>query len=725
MPDTNETMLEQTFSSLAFSTLRDRASSLLDYLVGFQMLKNEGDGRRAVGIFGFEIDDKVYYAPVFFLNGEIRGMESLYSVDSDLFVPLTESWVNSVINKQNLRVGEPDNRSTNERGIRIPNYMRLKVIPSSNGGVNLKIAEAMLGAHESDGVIDTPTALSMACATHHFKEAMEKNPRLREAFEQYYNWADLTDNVKKAAEEKKTEKPVVVITSATDAGTEDLTDKQREDIMAGGVAVIDKRPEVSKSILYTTETKQRLENPTEGPGLYDVLWSDGSVCPAIIVTNSDNMPNQVLVVRIEDGKHCVIDSHKILVVRQYNATEYADKIKEMGKKPSDIVPGDVVAFLSFNGTGTSGYCIREKISGLDGSTVLYVNDAYYMNAQGNMFASSPMGYGQGPRTMRRGRQDPNQRVEQIIITPNGSPTLVFVGNKLVVNDKGAVAVVLNKAKFDGDYGEKYADKYCDVVLSTQDFGDESTIRTELSKIAHEITVWKNDHLITIQDQYGTRALTKKAAYEQLMLTHGLNEADAAQVIDSARQFTDTYFVKTSATEFMPFPPDQLSESFGNEVDAFHPSQIPLNYRMPRTPDDNREFYTYKSPFGAGGGHEGNGVSPLNTIMEAAKSGQKEVFDASVMGSLLKSHNPTELVDRFMPTIITGMDRLGRILFLLFWHYDKFEERYGEDDLSELIDNLQSSFDDLGEIVLFLKKRSLSGDPDHFGIGIGETSIEDQ
>ena len=55
MPETNETALEQTFSDLAYSHLRDKSQALLDYLVGFQMLKQEEDGQRAVGIFGFEI----------------------------------------------------------------------------------------------------------------------------------------------------------------------------------------------------------------------------------------------------------------------------------------------------------------------------------------------------------------------------------------------------------------------------------------------------------------------------------------------------------------------------------------------------------------------------------------------------------------------------------------------------------------------------------------------
>ena len=203
----------------------------------------------------------------------------------------------------------------------------------------------------------------------------------------------------------------------------------------------------------------------------------------------------------------------------------------------------------------------------------------------------------------------------------------------------------------------------------------------------------------------------------------LSFEDADMLIKDVRRDVQTYYVKHAA-DFLSFPDDHQDESFGNEMSQYHNSQIPIQQYNPRTPEDNREFYTYQSPFG-GGGHEGNGVqpSPMAGVEEAAKSGQKEVFDASVMASLLKSHAPTDMVDRFLPTVISGMDRLGRILFLLMWHYKEFEERYGDNDMTELLDNMKSSFEDLGELIVFLKKRSMAGDPDHYGVGTGETAIE--
>jgi hypothetical protein len=724
MPDTNETMLEKTFSDLAYTTLRDRASPLLDYLIGFQMLKQEEEGRRAVGIFGFEIDGKVYYGPVFFLNGEVRGLDSLYSVDGDLFVPLVESWINAIINKRQLEVGKVDTRSGNERGVRVPSYVRLKTLPSSHGTVNLKLAaDHMLAARDYDDVIDVPEALRQAGAVTLFKEAMAKHPRLREAVEQFYDMMDFTQpqaQEKKAAETR----PVTLINSVTAEGVDALTDEQRKTIMEGGVAVIDKRPEVNKSVLYATEARRVLENPTEG-GLYDVLWADGSVEPAFVMPTTDALPT-FFVMRLSDGKHCEIDGRQIYTLRQYSKAEYAKQLDEAGKVPSDVTPGDVAVFASYDGVCSEGFCIRQKDSGLNGTVVLTPQDVYYCKSNG-LFRSSPIGYSEAPSRNRWRRPNPNDRVESIIVGGFGSKEPIYTGNKLVVNDKGFRAIIVNRAKFlskETYVQEEYTENKPDVQLAETDFGDYDTVIRQLQKSAQEVVTWRTDNQINIRDQRGTAVLNKTAAIAHLIFNHGLSESDARLVVDGVRNDTQTYYVKyaSSFEGFQQFPPDDIDQTYGNEMTAYMPGQVPISVQSVQTPRDNREFYMYQSPF-AGGGHEGNGINnPLSEVMQAASTGQKEVFDASVLGSLLKSHAPVELVDRFMPTIVTGMDRLGRILFLLMWHYDEFEERYGENDLSELLDNLKSTFNNLGEVVMFLKKRTLAGDPDAYGVGVGESNI---
>ena len=101
-----DAQFERTFADLAYAFLKDRAPKLLDYLVGFQVIDKNDDATKAAGIFGFKMSKQWYYAPVFFINGELKGYELLYIKAQDSFVPLQENWVNYLINRKPIVLGE-------------------------------------------------------------------------------------------------------------------------------------------------------------------------------------------------------------------------------------------------------------------------------------------------------------------------------------------------------------------------------------------------------------------------------------------------------------------------------------------------------------------------------------------------------------------------------------------------------------------------------------------
>jgi len=79
-----------------------------------------------------------------------------------------------------------------------------------------------------------------------------------------------------------------------------------------------------------------------------------------------------------------------------------------------------------------------------------------------------------------------------------------------------------------------------------------------------------------------------------------------------------------------------------------------------------------------------------------------------------------MADKFLPTLVSGMDRCGRLLFLLHWQFDEFKERYGAQDMTSFTDDLTSTFEALGDVILFLRKRTLAGDPQHLGLGLSSS-----
>jgi hypothetical protein len=255
-------------------------------------------------------------------------------------------------------------------------------------------------------------------------------------------------------------------------------------------------------------------------------------------------------------------------------------------------------------------------------------------------------------------------------------------------------------------------KLKDSRICYKDFGTFATLDSVFNKVASEISVWSNDHLITLKDAEGTQALTKNAAIKYLILKHACTYEDALGVVNASNRVVNSWKILKKTAANMPDWPNIDDSAVGNELTDLHKSQIPYSTASKAQSPDNRDYYRYSSPF-----ENPQSEDTFGTVNDAAHTGQKEVFDASVLSSLIKTQSPTDLVDKFLPTITAAMDRLGRLLFLIFWHYEKFDERYGEQDLSEFIDNLKSTFERLGEVIIFAKRRTMSGDPAYYGMGV--------
>lgn len=129
-----ETEFEQAFSSLAYAYLRDKAPQLLDYMIGFQLVDRNEDNTKALGIFGFQLGKQWLYAPVFFLNGDLKGHELLYNKSNDSFIPLKENWVNYILSRKPHILGESSSRRLQDLGGSYPNIRQITQSPANGGG---------------------------------------------------------------------------------------------------------------------------------------------------------------------------------------------------------------------------------------------------------------------------------------------------------------------------------------------------------------------------------------------------------------------------------------------------------------------------------------------------------------------------------------------------------------------------------------------------------------
>jgi hypothetical protein len=112
---------------------------------------------------------------------------------------------------------------------------------------------------------------------------------------------------------------------------------------------------------------------------------------------------------------------------------------------------------------------------------------------------------------------------------------------------------------------------------------------------------------------------------------------------------------------------------------------------------------------------------MQSAQQAGQAGQKEVFDTTMIAGLLKSVRKDSLVDRYTGDLMKAMDRLGRILFLFYWHNDDFTDKYGKADMPELEDTVRNAFDVLGDLLLFLKSKDVEPLP---GTEMGDADVDD-
>ena len=103
----NHKQYEDDFGALAYQFVQDRAPALLPYLIGFEIVDRNEDGSKAVGIFGYKVDDDFYYVPAFFLNNQVRGVDMVLNKKTNQFIPLTEKWIDFIIDRHSVSMGGP------------------------------------------------------------------------------------------------------------------------------------------------------------------------------------------------------------------------------------------------------------------------------------------------------------------------------------------------------------------------------------------------------------------------------------------------------------------------------------------------------------------------------------------------------------------------------------------------------------------------------------------
>ena len=731
----NDQSFEKVFSDIAHHYVQDNAPSLMQYEQGFQMLEKNDDDTKAVGVIGFNVNQMQIYCPVFFLNGEIKGQEMMYLADQDLFVPVDEAWLNEIMGKNPVIIGEGIDKNTHRKGYNKPDLTVLKQPPVKVSGYypkwctpavvsfikiigkNMEKSAANLtslyktAAHDLDfrNYLDFVDAN----AVYRLKEAVYHLPMVKQAFETCYGNSEFLDKVynHKDIKEKgfkivtassgramdpkgnpvlrdlddhswvhsKLKNPIyksaeyvtIISYSAQITGSNGipLTSTEKDELARKGFLVMDNRKDRNVSKITDRKSKS-FTNPT-CPGFYDVVLADNSTkkflvlpCADLFDTAKYNNPNKKryeVEFETTDPKNWIImdpsshdfseyDKKDIWCAKKYDCKDFTNWARNLSN----------VKNIDFD----------------NGSQYYFIRDAKKMYGPKSIHDISRSG-----DTIMLNNGD-------IQIGANGSTMRAVNGTVYIPGDVKAIKM------------NRKWDKW---VMGTPTMFKAAELAYE------DVKVTVNGDSCAIN---GVPTESKFACLSKLIRDYGLREKDASFVMKKA----DANFAHGNTYKFTIKRAEELDTNpesqFAFPEPNINGAQGLFGSMLPAAPDDTQQYTPENAHFGVKEGPYSNAELDATTpqqdaqaIQQAAQSGQKEVFDVSMLKQLITNVNTSDHVDSIVSQLVRGMDKVARLLFLFYWKGDDFKAMYGPQDLPELEGGLRKAFETLGEIILFLKRKS--------------------
>jgi hypothetical protein len=755
-----EAPFEQSLANLGLSYIKDSSPGLMDYLVGFQLLDQNDDNTHAVGVFGFKVSDDWLYVPIFFDNGKITGHELLFVKSQKIFVPNKENWINFLTKKKPGLLGEKSNKRLAELQAGTPDLRSFIRIPEKSASVRridvapwaqdvlTDFAKAAYAEPQPRSLEDFLASDPMwfAKAAHWY----ETLPAFAACVNKVYGGADpivrAGERIKEAMvaaklplkrrqpieEEKKKlkDRSILLPPKKADAVNDDphrsgflrtvlyeegraftgegseFSDQDRERLRREGVFFIDNRDNGGKSKAYATEELAfKLMSPAQS-GVYDVLVHPARFMRALVFVKPIGcyQADTCVVVGIDDedrGRYAVMRRQDVLVTpddpsRSWDAKgnwntvfEGLDSVdsvvkaaesrsKSPDKNPSFVLVGELRE-------GTVPLYVQGWSQDRAGATPINMCSSLTQTLSNT--TEGPMGHGYY-------RPSPNHTPIDYIRTGGREGSRMTEGDDELLIPTGAKAIRLKETIKLG--------KVPSLLASVK----EATYRMKVSRVGSE-------YLLDCRDEH--KRLSKIAALVYLVQDHGLDEIEAREALSKVEKHASVYRFgivhaepyavrfKSAGSPYMTEGPsyamtihepgDSVSTEYGNR-----PVQEPFYDEQRFTPPHQMDDRDKKQ--------ERPDDHLMQFAMEAGQKGQKNVFDVSIIASLVKSTQPDTVISRSMGPIMSGMNALGQVIFSMRWHPDHFQDRYGKADMPELEDSLTNAFESVGDVALYVREKEV-------------------
>lgn len=732
--------VEKAFLDQAYTFLQNKAGPIMKapHRIGFEIVHKNDDNTRMAGIFVFRVGKDLFYAPVFFINGSIKGTDLFYRCSQKRFVPLVAGWVTHLMNTviQDEGAGLPTGeRSKNQMTV---NFRQLAFPPGySQGGTSFKFASVGDIADPGDvkAMIDHMKASLCSTsilerfikesagvsATQRLAGACEKNFKFADALYRSCPWMDTLELQAKKQAAAPQDLLILHLNTTLNKQASSATEEDR----IRGYMVEDRRKDAHINTDVFDVNPAHL-GTFEMPGVYSVPQPDGGFLEVLLAYEDDdrrlqqqgnqadswctpsptNSFERIVGIDPKTGQTAVINlssENPFFANRTagFLSHEAAKAKPEAGKgyRLYDDKAGSLSApfFVKSVDDNKVTACWHNKTSASDEFTIL-INPDYPDFKPGMNVAGACCRF-----------------VEVNILKDEQSDSGSPVSATNWINYDHSLKTV-NKNALDNfirdNHGYKQASVQWDGQRRQFILQREGQMQADLRDSWIGAEVW-------LMTKCALRQKTASEILEKVLTPTWLTKtatADGKQPEPVYQHPTKTTFwhqpAEKIATGLRPPPfagfDQDMDDDFGNIIEPQSRVLMGEALRDQPTQPEARADDMYRGegdyqPTNSDSGMDT--MNPMQLFEMAQEQNMPNLFDHGVVGSLLQTYDSMALVDRYLPDLETALDCMGRILFLFYWKPEDFSQAYGSDDMSALENKLLSNFRSFGALVLELIQKT--------------------
>lgn len=259
---------ESALAELVFVQLQDQIPNLYKFLTGFQVIEEQDGGQRVLGFLAFNVNNRNYYMPVFFINGYIKPLILLYNFETQMFIAATPKAI-TYLTKPHLGInGVP---------IRNDNFLTSLTSPTSN--IQTKLSSLRI------------TPIRVPKLDTLFKSAQDKYSILKRPaiMDKVACWHPEWLAFLYKPEQKKVKQAELVI---KDTPSEEYTPEENKTLYSGALIIEDNRPSPKELVQIGLNWRT-----PDKDGMYALITDEGDIVKKYVFTNvlPHSSPKTILV----------------------------------------------------------------------------------------------------------------------------------------------------------------------------------------------------------------------------------------------------------------------------------------------------------------------------------------------------------------------------------------------------------------------------------------------